>query len=74
MVKDVTEAIWEDRQEILQMLRKADYSYLGSDRKISMKLIGEVACGNYSSLPSKRLINIIEAFENRGNRALKKSK
>lgn len=44
---------------MVQALRRLEYVHL-EDKKVNMKLLTELTTGNYDSLPTKKLVPLLE--------------
>lgn len=61
LTEKLLEMISQDRRMVTQALKKLEFPFLEKE-KVSMPLLCEVSSGDYSSLPTRKLIPILEAL------------
>lgn len=54
--------IEEDRKGVLMAIRKLEFPYMEKE-KVSMELLSRVVEGDFSEVPTRRLIPILDALD-----------
>ena len=62
--QEVIESLHRDKRTVLAIIRQMEYGTIVVQPRVSAQLVGELACGDSSSLPTKRMLPILAALNN----------